>query len=635
MIFIVIGLFVVVAVGAFLRQQAQQNQKSESESESGSESQTQIDSNSLDLPDEDAIVVEDDDDETGFVLSAKQITDPERASGATYSSHAPAGEESPYGMSSEPKKQAQAKVNLLRWCGRAGNIQLDNITVPGPVAYWSNGESSTPEPSCIDVTLPVEFPKQGESLPPEGAESYASMSPLQRGIYLTWLSGARIQPPLHMCYPTIWLYGIERRTIIDKLDLTMCINESFRLLPLLRWETLSESVINFITWLAIRVWLPDEELLGFCKRMNVVPEGLLDILLNSYANSMLPLPSAVAFTVARTSMKLRRENDPQVYHSDEALQKFTPIYKEICKGGLIFIKPENTLKISYKPANPSISLDKKDSETVEIPDFFGDISVFKPLLDSWEVFLLANKPAEPETNLADISERPDFEGFISSLRPEGSDLPLIASLGNVGKLMKFDTSPKSKITGKERKAIVDVSQVEGWQILPDLGVSGRPYDWDDKILFVELEPGTLLSQSYRVASFMLEFMCASLAVDEDRVFEPLRQRMNDFFKLTENDNIRLEAQKPLCMPTQFGPEYYGDFLCSWLSESERKSVKNLVLDAVKVIPEFADNPEVNSVLCEVLKLREDEAESPDEALKSSANRGNDVLNLMTLLFKNN
>ncbi len=171
--------------------------------------------------------------------------------------------------------------------------------------------------------------------------------------------------------------------------------------------------------------------------------------------------------------------------------------------------------------------------------------------------------------------------------------------------------------------------------MPDLGVSGRPYKWDDKIMLLELEPGTLLSQSYRVASFILEFMCASLAVDEDRVFEPLRQKMNDFFRLSEEDNMRLEAQKPLCMPTQYGPEYYGDFLCSWLSEGERKCVKNLVIHAADVIPEFADNPEVNSVLCEVLKLREDEEESQEEALKSLSVRGNEVLNLMTLLFKNN
>ena len=149
------------------------------------------------------------------------------ASGATYSAHAPAGEDSPYGLSAEEKTKAKpkAQANLLRWCGRTGFIQVNNFVVQAPVTYWSNGESSTPEPSCIDITLPVAFPKKDDKLPAEGAESYASMTPLQRGIYLTWLAGARIQPPLHICYPTIWLFGIERRTIVDKLDLGVCINE--------------------------------------------------------------------------------------------------------------------------------------------------------------------------------------------------------------------------------------------------------------------------------------------------------------------------------------------------------------------------------------------------------------------------
>ncbi len=623
MIYIVIGLFVFVAVGAFFRQQSRHTQNTP-------DGNVQINPESLDLPDDEEATETD----QGFVLSVKPVTDPDMASGATYSAHAPAGEESPYGLSTEPKKKAQASANLLRWCGRSGSIQLDNIAIAGPVVYWSNGECSTPEPSCIDVTLPIEFPKQGDELPADGAESYAAMTPLQRGIYLTWLAGARIQPPLHICYPTLWLYGIERRTIVDKLDLTTCISEAFRLLPLLRWEALSNMLINFITWLAIKVWLPDEELLGFCKRLNRVPEGLLDIIMNSYANSMLPLPSAVAFTVMRTAAKLTRKNDPILQHSDEALQKFTPIYKDLCKGGLILKKPETTLKISYKPANPSISLGKKDNDTVEIPDFFADLSIFKNLVDSWEVFLVANKPKETDINLASIEERPDFESFISTLRPEGSDLPLITTLGKLGKLMKFDTSQNIKLTGKERKAVVDVAQVEGWQIIPDLGVSGREYNWEDKIMFVELAPGTQLTQSYRVASFVLEFLCASIAADEDRVFEPLRQRMNDFFTLTEEDNLRLEAQKPLNLPTQYGPDYYGDFLCAWLSEDERKSLKYLMLDAVSFMPEFGNNPEVNSILCEVMKLREDEEMSAAEFGKNPIDRGSTVLKLMTLLFKN-
>ena len=632
MIYLVIGLFVAIAVGAFLRQQSASNNNQNDQTDNAANPE------SLDLP---AVEVDDDDEddsesgEGGFVLSAKPVTDADKVSGATYSSHAPAGEESPYGLSTEPKKKAQAQANLLRWCGRAGNIQLsENVIIPAPVAYWSNGECATPEPSCIDITLPVEFPKYGDKLPAEGAESYASMTPLQRGVYLTWLSGARIQPPLHMCYPTIWLYGIERRTITDKLDLGVCIGEVFRLLPLMRWDVMSEKIINFVTWLAIKIWLPDSDLLNYCKKLSQVPDGLLDILLNSYAKSKLPLPSAVAFTVMRTSKKLHREKDPWISHSDEALQKFTPIYKDICKGGLVLSLPESSIKITYNPENPSIQLGKKDTDTVEIPDFFHDLKIFKPLLDSWEVFLLAVKPAESEPDLANITERPDFEGFINTLRPEGSELPLITTLDNLGRLMKFNVSPKVKLSGKERKLIVDTAQVEGWQVIPDLGISGREYNWGDRILFYELKPGTALTQSYRVASFVLEFMCASLAVDEERVFEPLRQRMNDFFVLTENDNVRLEAQKPLNLPTQYGPEYYGEFLCAWLSDDERKTLRNMIIHAASLLPEFNNNPEVNSILCEVLKLREDEEISELEKSKSEKMRGNEVLKLMNLLFKN-
>ncbi|MBR2207566.1 MAG: TerB N-terminal domain-containing protein [Synergistaceae bacterium] len=630
MLYLVIGIFVVVAVGAFFRQQSQSKQN-----EQANQDAAPIDPSSLDLPDDDEGAGE------NSSPTAAPVTEAGIVGSATYSAHAPAGEESPYSVSTEPKEKPKAQVNLLRWCGRIGNIQLDNITIPSPVAYWSKGEASTPEPSCIDITLPIDFPKQGEPIPADGAESYAAMSPVQRGIYLTWLAGSRIQPPLHMCYPSIWLYGIERRTLIDKLDLGLCINEAFRLLPLLRWDIISENLITFVTWLAVKVWLPDEDLLALCRRLNKVPEGLLGILLNSYANSLLPLPSAVAFTLMRTCEKLHREGEPQVLDTSEALQTFTPIYKDICKGGLVLTKPANTLKIAYTPTNPTINLAKKDKDkdkennnVVEVPNFFEYLEIFKPLLDAWEVFLTAYKAPEPEINLANIEQRPDLAGFLDALSPEGSELPLITTLEKVGKLMNFETKTP-KLNGKERKSIVDTAQVEGWQIVPDLGISGREYTWDDKILFVELPLGTNLTQGYRVAAFILEFICAAVAVDEERVFEPLRQRLNDFFVLSEDDNIRLEAQRLLDMPTQYGVDYYGEFLCAWFSEEERKKIKYLVLEVLSFMTEFANNPEVNSILCEFLKLREDEETPAEELSKTTGDRGSEIIKIMGMLFKNN
>lgn len=632
-------VIILVAVGAFVFFR-QQNSATKSESQNQSESEIpDVQTEESEQQSETNESNETNESEQNFILSARPMTSPDTVAGATYSSHAPAGESSPYGLSSEPEKKSQASSNLLRWCGRTGNIQIEKFIIPGAVAYWSNGESSTPEPSCIDVTLPVEFPQHGQELPADGAASYAEMTPLQRGIYLTWLSGARIQPPLHICYPSIWLYGIERRTIIDKLDLGLCIKETFRLLPLMRWDVMTENLINFITWLAIRIWLPEDDMLSFCMRLNTAPENMLCILLNSYANSKLPLPSAVAFTLMRTSARLRVENSPLMSHSEELLQKFTPIYKEICHGGIILNKPQNNKKISYTPTNPTIKLDKKSSVPLEIPDFFEDTKIFQSLRKSWEVFLTSLTPTErgeAEVKAADtLGERPDFEGFIETLSPKDSALPLITSLGNLGDLMKFDTSPESKITGKERKSMVDTAQVEGWQIVPDLGISGRNYKWDDLILFLPLAPGTKLSQEYRVSSFIIEFICALTATDEERLFEPLRQRLNDYFNLTEDDNIRLEEQRLLNLPTQHDAEYYGEFVSMWLSSHERITLKNFLLNFMDFLPELKENSDLKSKTCEVLGVRENTEPSIEAQAKTPKELGSEVLNLMTLLFKSN
>ena len=109
-----------MAVGAFFRQQSRQTATDEKAQEDSNNTNPEA----LDLPDED---VSDDNETQGFVLSVKPVTDPDMASGATYSAHAPAGEESPYGLSTEGKKKTQAQANLLRWCGRSGNIQLKKL----------------------------------------------------------------------------------------------------------------------------------------------------------------------------------------------------------------------------------------------------------------------------------------------------------------------------------------------------------------------------------------------------------------------------------------------------------------------------------------------------------------------------
>lgn len=575
------------------------------------------------------------------VLAAKPISSPNAVGSATYSAAAPAtlGEDSPYayGSSAEPPKKAKPSASLLRWCGRTGSLQVGDLVILGPVTYWSDGPSSVKDPCCIDVVLPVEYPQEGASLPADGAASYAEMTPLQRGVYLTWLAGGRIQPPLHLCYPSLWLYGLERRVIADRLDMGLCLAEAFRLLPLIRWDAVLTSLIHFITWLAAKIWLSEDELLSFCKKLLVVPGELLIMLLGSYANSKLPLPSAVAFTLIRTSEKLRTaapgERAPQVAHSDELLQKFTPLYKEATNGGLILPKPKTSLTLAYAPTNPSLDAKKEASNgVVELPNFFEDLGVFDPLVAVWQDFVADLTPRQPKTAAESLEGRPDFEGFVEALRQGGDDGPLTSTLGALGALMGLDCSTE-KVHGGDRKSMVETAQVEGYQILPNLGLPGWDYGWEDPILLLPLELGARLSQDYLAASFLLDLLCALMEVRSRKLFEPLRQRLNHYFSLSTEDNVRLEAQGLLDVPSHYPVERYGELIQFWLQGEDLADLRNFLFDFLSFLPQTqAEEQALRERVCGILNVSP--ATPPPYEERAPLERGEALLKTLSPLFRN-
>ena len=116
-------------------------------------------------------------------------------------------------------------------------------------------------------------------------------------------------------------------------------------MPLLRWENLKDSLVRFVTWMAVKLWLPEEDLLAFCKTLAVVPDELLGMLLGPYAGSGLPLPAIVAFTLMRASRTLNAASadDPEkggfvpspMFHSEALFEQFSPRYRSVCRGGLV------------------------------------------------------------------------------------------------------------------------------------------------------------------------------------------------------------------------------------------------------------------------------------------------------------
>ena len=589
------------------------------------------------------------------VLAAAPISSPSAVSTATYSSAAPAGlsGDSPYAYGApQEQKKTGAAPTLLRWCGKTGSLQIGDFIVLGPVSYWSDGSSATPEPCCIDITLPIEYPSEETPLPHEGALSYAAMTPLQRGVYLTWLAGGRIQPPHHACYPALWLFGLERRVLVDRLDLGTCIGEAFRLLPLLRWEGLRDNVIRFVTWMAVKLWLPEEDLLAFCKALAVVPDELLGMLLGPYANSKLPLPAVIAFTLMRASQTLREaavkgEKDAAVptpmLHSEALLEQFSPRYRTACKGGLVLTRPKTSVFLAYVPTNPSLASEKNASGGVlELPNFFEDLEIFTPLITVWRDLTREISQTPAEKAAEELSDRPDLEGFVLRLRGEqdagtdaGADTkpsgPVETTLAALADLMEIPRSePDSKPRGADRKKIVETAQVEGYLILPNLGIAGKDYRWEDPVLLMPLEMGARLSPHYRTAELLLEFACALTGLEDPASFESLRLRLDDYFSLSSDDHARLDALGRLLIPPP-PPESCGEVLCFWLQEEERALLRNFLTHFLGFLP-LETHSDLQSRICKALEITPDTPPHPED--RPTLEQGEEVVRVLAPLFKN-
>ena len=539
-------------------------------------------------------------------LAAAPISSPNALSSATYSSAAPPvlSGDSPYAHGNTLEEiKPKPETTLLRWSGKTGSIQVGDLSVRGPVAYWSEGPGVIPEPSCIDVMLPVEYPSGENELPNEGATSYREMAPLQRGVYLLWLAGGRIQPPSHVCYPALWLFGLERRVLSDRLDIAICIGEAFRLLPLIRWDSLQLGLIKFITWMAAKIWLPEEQLLAFSRSLPSVPAEILNMLLRPYADAKLPLPSIIAFTVMRASPL--GGDRTVLQHSDELLAQFSPKYKSKCEGGLVLAKPKNSLFVAYVPTNPSLAADKNAvGGVLELPDFFKDTTNFAPLVTVWKEFLKTVSPspdvAIPAPNaVAEVSERPDWESFTLQLRGgsegEGSEndgSPVITDLEALARLMRLDSNFQQDDEGSQeehpqrhrkpgaadRKKISDAARIEGFLVLPNLGIAGKEYYWDDPVVLTPLEMGARLSKDYNAASLLLEFSCALTQLNTPEALTKLEEKLNGYFSLSSDDHARLAALGIVLLTRPTDPDNIGECLQFWLQRDQRGTVRDFLTD---------------------------------------------------------
>ncbi|GHS92730.1 hypothetical protein AGMMS50276_01280 [Synergistales bacterium] len=404
-------------------------------------------------------------------------------------------------------------------------------------------------------------------------------------------------------------------------------------MPLLRTASLRQTFIKFITWMAAKTWLPEEQLAMFSHVLPVIPREILCMLLRPYVDAKLPLPSTIAFIVMRSNPFAGEEERKTSYigYSKSLVDRFSSEYKSKCSGGIILTKPKGSVYVAYVPSNPSLAGDKNAvGGVLELPNFFKDATDFAPIFPVWEDFKkgMANAP-EPESAAASeqqkavtqtIKMRPDWEAFIRRLYGlstednapplEQEDLkPVITDLGALGELMsiehtirdlKEDSEPEVKrekrIIAADRKKITENARVEGFLVLPDLGIAGKEYRWDDPVVLMPFPLGTRLSQDYNASALLLEYACALTGMfDEDNMLL-MRQRFDDYFSLSSDDQARLETLSTVLtagasLASVENVENIGECLQFWLNRDGRAVIRDFIISFLTTLPEPELKPE--------------------------------------------
>jgi len=472
----------------------------------------------------------------------------------------------------EQQKQPQNAAVDLIWAGKGGRIEVKGIALPGPMVYWSNGAAKIKEPSTIDITLPVAIDENiGQ---PEIPSSYEAMSPEQRGSYLRWLSRGRMGAA-SSSYFRLWFFGIERRAMYEKKDAALCLGEISSRLPSLLENPALPVILRFMTCVAVMMKYPPERLALDLRHITNLSSDILNVLLAPYAGSEIRLPPLIAYTVMRNAFS----GGSSILHNDEQLSLFAATYTETTDMGMTLMRPKAIAYVTYFPTNPTLS-GPKPLTNIEAPDFFKDSSQFSTLIQIWDYIRnvklqnptpeprkkhkLAEKKKDEENSYpanGDISNdeletekipvtldqqmRSDLDSFIQEKLQDQRE-PLIIPLWELSELIELEVGERP--TGSQRRGISEITRTGGRFLIPELGILGKIYHWEDLVSPVWIEIGERVSDAYRTAAILFEFAASfvggAIDITERKIFRrkptERRKKLKD---ILERLTIHFELEK--------------------------------------------------------------------------------------------
>ena len=296
-------------------------------------------------------------------------------------------------VSSPPLTPVAPKQEPACWVSPSQSITVQGYIIPSGGLYVGAGLRSVnglhvAEPALIDPRLSIDrsnADKAGKNIP--YWPSYSDLSPAARAGYLDWLSTARQNCDVHVGYPFLFFYGLERRLLAsaaplshDKSELEFMRTELLRLLNVYnKIDSFRQYVTPFLE--IVEMSRDKDRLYQTAPPMARVGDNLptcVQAVVAQFAEADQPLPHdwALAWIVCHPEVRLRT---PARRCNEELRVLFHVRYREEFGDGLKVRAGKGRLSIRYKPASPTFG--KELVIATSLPDVPAFRSVPKKLAD--------------------------------------------------------------------------------------------------------------------------------------------------------------------------------------------------------------------------------------------------------------
>lgn len=461
------------------------------------------------------------------------------------------------------------------WIPPGQSVTVASVSIPGGMVYVGTSlrtPSGRPDPCLIDSSKKVAARGDYTERNLMGYwPSYSEISPEARRAYLQWLAGGRQDPMADIGYVFLFLYGLERRAILDgsgddaaakaaEEDRPAIAKEVRRLLSI--YGNQNGSFHRYATEFLTVVEMSSFTDKLYAKPLPDFPEGhelplYLRLALGQCAVDKVPVPAALALAWVRM--------DPNIYLRTPATRcpeqfetLFQQKYSEVLNGGLVLPKNKTKLKFVYRAASAGLN------EYGEIKLTFGDIPdvavLTGPVKKLQEVAEAATTELDSYSRL--LGRSPDAGKSLGGLLllpptlwPADARQRLDALLGRMQrgmvtmKLQELATS-LGEAQSLERNTVTSLARaLEAVHVgmEPDVLHGAKTPKADDTVVLFSLPPGELEGRSsttYQAAALTVQLATAVALADGDIGAEELRQlrhQIEGWSHLTPAHQQRLRA----------------------------------------------------------------------------------------------